>query len=474
MQNKATKTTPMNGSWNMRNVRFHTASNIGAWTYVCVQSDRYRGQVDEEAAYNTVQAFQQHLQQAGINASGLLRGPPSIHHVDHNEGLTFNSVNNTFRLLATSTKNPKPRFVLVILPFADTPLYNAIKTIADTRAGIHTVCVVMSKFSKQDGGQYFGNIALKFNLKAGGINQTVDPAKLGVISEGKTMVVGLDVTHPSPGSKETAPSVSGMVASLDPQLGQWTSIAKVQEKARTEMVTGLEAMFINGPLKAWSKKNKTLPENIIIYRDGVSEGQYQLVLDVELPQFRNACRQKYPADMTKKHLPKITIVICGKRHHTRFYPKNEADADKNSNCVAGTVVDRGVTESRSWDFFLQAHGCLKGTARPCHYYVILDEIFRFQKVKPPHKNTADALEDLTNNMCHLFGRATKAVSLCPPAYYADLLCTRMRCYLSDQYDPTDRASTPSVTGSVTSSTFLAGMAQQISVHEDIAGSMFFI
>jgi hypothetical protein len=40
-------------------------------------------------------------------------------------------------------------------------------------------------------------MSLKFNLKAGGTNQTLDPAKRGVITEGKTMVVGIDVTYPS-------------------------------------------------------------------------------------------------------------------------------------------------------------------------------------------------------------------------------------------------------------------------------------
>ena len=37
-------------------------------------------------------------------------------------------------------------------------------------------------------------------------------------------------------------------------------------------------------------------------------------------------------------------------------------------------------------------------------------------------------------MCYLFGRATKAVSICPPAYYADLVCERARCYLSNLFD----------------------------------------
>ena len=54
-----------------------------------------------------------------------------------------------------------------------------------------------------------------------------------------------------------------------------------------------------------------------------------------------------------------------------------------------------------------------------HYVVIKDQI-GFH---------ADDLEQFTLKLCYLFNRATKAVSICPPAYYADLLCERGRAYL---------------------------------------------
>ena len=41
--------------------------------------------------------------------------------------------------------------------------------------------------------------------------------------------------------------------------------------------------------------------------------------------------------------PQLTIVVCGKRHHTRFYPTNSSSADDKGNPLPGTVVDRGVT-----------------------------------------------------------------------------------------------------------------------------------
>ena len=42
---------------------------------------------------------------------------------------------------------------------------------------------------------------------------------------------------------------------------------------------------------------------------------------------------------------------------------------------------------------------------------------------------ADELQVLTNSVCYMFARTTKAVSLVSPAYYADLACERGRCYL---------------------------------------------
>ena len=227
------------------------------------------------------------------------------------------------------------------------------------------------------------------------------------------MIVGIDVTHPSPGSSSNAPSVAGIVASIDEWLGQWPGDLRIQP-ARQEMVADLGSM-LNLRLLLWRERNKTLPDNILVYRDGVSEGQYNKVVDEELPALRTACEAIYPASDTKAGKPHITIVVVGKRHNTRFYPTKKEDADRGGNPMNGTVVDRGITEARNWDFFLQAHAAVQGTARPAHYYVIYDQIFCNLKLPQKFSTATDALEDLTHNMCYLFGRATKAL-------FASVLC----------------------------------------------------
>ncbi|KAF2153637.1 hypothetical protein K461DRAFT_266773 [Myriangium duriaei CBS 260.36] len=180
------------------------------------------------------------------------------------------------------------------------------------------------------------------------------------------MVVGIDVTHPSYGSLPTAPSVAAVVASTDAQLGQFPGVLRIQDASRREMVSDLIEM-IKSRLELWERKHKTLPENVLVYRDGVSEGQYETLRNTEIKAMTDAFDLKYPKSQREKGLPRMTVIVVGKRHHTRFYPTRKNEAHQQSgNTKSGTVVDRGVTRIWDWDFFLQAHTGLKGTAKPAH------------------------------------------------------------------------------------------------------------
>ncbi|EDN03752.1 predicted protein [Histoplasma mississippiense (nom. inval.)] len=466
---KGNKTAdPRFGSWNMINIKFNTGASLAKWSYLMISLPGARDSFNQQSLGAVMNEFHQALGKIGVNVAPPLAGQRL--RLQHSDDPAIGSI--------------LPRaagaldLLFIILPEANIPLYKRIKTLADKDYGIHTICSVGSKLAKDRGrDQYMANIALKFNLKLGGINQIVENKNLGIIDQNKTMVVGIDVTHPSPGSSSNAPSVSAMVASIDKFLGQWPATLRKQ-RARQENVDDLTEM-LKSRLSLWKTKGKhtALPENILIYRDGVSEGQYDMVLSQELPQLRRACEQVYPTADTKKGLPRFTIIICGKRHKTRFYPTTEQDCDRSGNTKPGTVVDRGVTEARSWDFFLQAHAALHGTARPCHYYIVHDAIFRqiYAKLIPsPFQNIADIVEDLTHNMCYLFGRATKAVSLCPPAYYADLACERARCYLASLFDTPSPSAALSVTETSAAEGALQPSADDVQIHLKLKDTMFYI
>jgi eukaryotic translation initiation factor 2C len=130
-------------------------------------------------------------------------------------------------------------------------------------------------------------------------------------------------------------------------------------------------------------QRKKLPEHILFYRDGVSESQYGMIYLEELPLIRDGCKEALthpsvhlPADTP---LPKITLLVVGKRHHIRFLPDKKPDkyvvGDKklDRSLPAGLIIDHTVVNAHQFSFYLQSHESPQGTARPGHYVVIVNE-----------------------------------------------------------------------------------------------------
>jgi hypothetical protein len=103
--------------------------------------------------------------------------------------------------------------------------------------------------------------------------------------------------------------------------------------------------------------------------------------------------------------------------------------------------------------------------------VVLDEIFRERAKKlksaKPQDSPANELERITQALCYSYLRATKAVSICTPAYHADILCERTRRYMADLFEgSSDDAS--SVAGAA------SAVAATVMVHEKLKDTMFYI
>ena len=346
---KATSSTE-GASWNMIKRQFARPGKISNWSFLTLGNTKFPP--------DYLQQFRKALKYSGTFEERLMTPvgssePGYTANLPGNERANDACIMNVFRQMSKDGV----KYVLVILPDTKAVTYSRVKYWADIKAGIHSVCCVEKKLSR--GPQYYANIALKFNLKGGGVNQLLPDQNLGFLGQKRTMVIGIDVTHPAPKSMKETPSIAGVVASVDRSYGQWPGSIRCQ-KSRQEIVEDLDIM-IKERLDLWSQKNKRLPERLLVYRDGVSEGQYQIVLEKELAQIRKACDELYGDDAQ----PKITIIVVGKRHHIRFYPTKKEDADMTKwgrgNPKSGTVVDRGVTMERGHDFFLQAHSCLTGT-----------------------------------------------------------------------------------------------------------------
>jgi eukaryotic translation initiation factor 2C len=406
---------PINGSWNMVDKRFYKPQPIHRWVVAIFESQT---RFPPPAVNDMMKALVDGCQEVGMAMS-----PTNIVRYVNGQGNIRDQLRSVGSECIAKYQHP-PNLYVIILPEGGNDIYTAVKHFGDIEMGIPTQCMKSLKCMRAK-PQYFANVSLKINVKLGGINTIPDPSSVAVLTDPiyPTVVMGADVIHPAPGS-DGRPSFTALVGNVDSDTAKYVADSRVQT-SKQEMIEDLEVMskhiltMYMRYREVMEKKagGSAAPKRIIFYRDGVSEGQFKQVLEQELPLLKKAC-----SDLRID--PKITIIVVGKRHHVRFFPQSERDADKSGNCPAGTVVDREVAHPTEFDFYLQSHGGLLGTSRPAHYSVLYDET----------GFNADSLQSLSFALCHVYARSTRSVSIPAPVYYADIVCSRAK----NHYDPQGR------------------------------------
>ena len=188
----------------------------------------------------------------------------------------------------------------------------------------------------------------KVNAKLGGINMLVSPvtspnaaprSPTQLFSKA-TIIFGGDVSHASPGSQ--ASSIAALVGNINRSCTQYVARLSAQAN-RKEMIDDLKSMAREIMIEYFNSNGGTSnpdsrPERVIFYRDGVSESQFQAVLQEEIPFLRAAFQSLGDGSYN----PTITYIVAQKRHNTRLFVANPRDGEgRNRDVPAGTVVDTG-------------------------------------------------------------------------------------------------------------------------------------
>ena len=148
---------------------------------------------------------------------------------------------------------------------------------------------------------------LKVNTKLGGINSILQEQE---ILRRRTMIVGVDCSHPGVGDRNSR-SVSACVASFDDSYVKYFATTRLQKRVQ-ELQDELQEMMAD-LLKEYKRRNHDiLPEQIIIYRDGVSEGQFNAALQAEIKALSATFAKE-----GEGYEPMVTYIVVQKRHHTR-------------------------------------------------------------------------------------------------------------------------------------------------------------
>ncbi|OTF80325.1 argonaute-2-like protein, partial [Euroglyphus maynei] len=169
-------------------------------------------------------------------------------------------------------------------------LYNTVKHFGDQHFGIATQCMLVAKAKRRNRG-YTENILLKVNGKLCGKNSFIEKEDLQSLSidHKKTMAIGIDVNHPADTEKVQS-SIACAIGSYDHEFTCYSTSVRVQKREKEEMISVLEEMM-DELLDEYQKYNKYLPENFIIFRDGVSDGQFKYA-ENEISQIRATIRRR--------------------------------------------------------------------------------------------------------------------------------------------------------------------------------------
>ena len=83
--------------------------------------------------------------------------------------------------------------------------------------------------------------------------------------------------------------------------------SSTKKMGRYEEIISNFAEIIQEHIAIYQRSLKTAPEHIVIYRDGVSEGMYDRVLQKELNKLQELIKTDFP------NPPKLTFMIVTKR-----------------------------------------------------------------------------------------------------------------------------------------------------------------
>ncbi|XP_056389515.1 piwi-like protein 1 [Hyla sarda] len=288
---------------------------------------------------------------------------------------------------------PDTQMVVCLLSSNRKDRYDAIKKYLCTECPVPSQCVLARTLSKpQTIFSVALKIALQMNCKMGGELWSVEiPLK-------DLMIVGIDCYHDTLAGKR---SIAGFVASLNQGMTRWFSRCILQDQ-KQEIVDGLK-VCMQAALNAWHACNKTLPSRIIIYRDGVGDGQLKTLVNYEIQQFVDCINAA-----GKDYNPRLSVIIVKKRISARFF----ADmGGRLQNPPPGTVVDVEVTRPEWYDFFIISQSVRQGTVSPTHYNVVYDK----NNLKP------DYMQRLTYKLCHLYYNWPGVIRVPAPCQYAHKL-----------------------------------------------------
>ncbi|XP_034243669.1 piwi-like protein Siwi [Thrips palmi] len=359
--------------WNMNRATLLKPMPLNSWTLIVPM--KFKG------------AAGQFVETLSRSARGLSfpLGPPSVVTLDRD------AAGDYARALTTVMAEAQPQLIMCAVPNQRGDRYTAIKKKCCVERPVPTQVILCKNLNDpKKSGPVALKVAVQMNCKIGGAPWTLDNPLKGC------MVIGFDVCHDTTNKSK---SFGAMVASLNDSFSRYYSCVTPHSDGN-ELSNNFALNIVKALRKFQEVNGGNLPTRILIYRDGVGEGQIPYVYETELESIKQKLTGVYGSPDFK-----MVFLIVTKRINTRVFTL------KPDNPGAGTIVDNVITDPEKYDFFLIPQSVRQGTVSPVSYNVLYDTVNL-----PPER-----LQRMTYKFCHLYYNWSGTVRVPAPCQYAHKL-----------------------------------------------------
>ncbi|KAG6817094.1 hypothetical protein H0H87_012862 [Tephrocybe sp. NHM501043] len=290
-------TRPRDGGWNLRGMKLRNPVPLECWGVVNFCPTMHPDHVEQ-----CMKGMANGCRALGMGTNAPFDIVPGLGNA------VERSLDALLRKAQSKSLDRKKIIVIAILPARAPAIRARVKHWGDVVEGVLTQCLCEDKV-KRANDQYWGNVGLKLNARFGGYNSVTQSSAIEELRMEPFIVMGADVGHPGPGIMK--PSVTSLVWSYDEYAARYVAFTGLQNP-RVETIEGLQDM-VKRAIVAFGMRNRTSPKRIMFFRDGVSEGEFDQVLKIELGAMRAAFDDVWAERKLEDPKPKVTFIVVGKR-----------------------------------------------------------------------------------------------------------------------------------------------------------------
>ncbi|KAL4489847.1 hypothetical protein ABPG72_022487 [Tetrahymena utriculariae] len=318
-------------------IRTHTLDKIEFKDWSLIYNQKDDGQVDQ-----FVQTLRKASQAYGIDVSE----PFFFSQRDWNAKNWIKELDEDF------SKNDLPQFVMSFGQ-VQTGFYSEIKKFLTSSNGVGIESQhVVPKSLQKNAMSVASKIALQIASKLGRrIWQVETPAGI----DQNTMIIGIETSM----KKIKNQQVIGVVASINKDFTKYFSDVDVRKENDTALPT--LSKIVAKAIEAYVKNTKAVPSEVIVYRQGLGEGQIQQSFNLEIKAIQIGFN-----NFKAGYNPRLAFFQVNRKIGQKFYQQPTGDKPEYQNPASGTIVASQVVQN-NFEFFMAAQNCNSGVCTPTKY-----------------------------------------------------------------------------------------------------------